>query len=80
MFRILQDLFVSLMKILFRSIVFAMMMVFKLSIHFEGILRNDGKVVIVAGVFIFFWGVEGRMRELDGMHELSRILMTVVLF
>lgn len=80
MFRVLQDLFVSLMKVLLGSIVFAVILVFKLNIHFEGILRDDGKVVIVAAVFIFFWGVEGRMRELDGMNELSRMLMAVILF
>lgn len=80
MFRVLQSLFVSLMKVLFGSIVFAVILVFKLSIHFEGILRDDGKVVIITAVFVFFGGVEGRVRELDGMNELSRMLMAVILF
>ena len=70
MFWILRNRFVSLMNILLRSIVFAGIMVFKLSIHFEGILSEDREVLIVPAVFVFFWGVEGRVRELYGMDGL----------
>lgn len=80
MFWILQSSFVRLMVELFRFMVFAVVMVFKLSIHLEGILCDDGEVGIVVAAFVFFWCVEGRMRELYSMHELSCVLMAVNLF
>lgn len=48
-----------------------------MSIHFEGILREDRKVLIITAVFVFFGGVEGRMRELYDKYGLLWMLVAV---